>query len=83
MKNLIKGNFIPLTLFIITFILSIFFPNVQVTIQGGFAWLFFVISILVVFGMIWTLIMGGELSIGSKGAKGWIQEFRNRKKKGE
>lgn len=75
----IKKHFINnwvIYLFGIIFIcFDILYPNLEITISGGFAWLTLFLSWLIGFTLVMVCIMGGSISYESKGLRGWIKEY--------
>ncbi|ODA08218.1 hypothetical protein [Paenibacillus polymyxa] len=77
MKNHIKINWLIYLLSVPFVVFSCIFPDVKITLTGGFAWLLAFLSWLFGTVLVWTGIFGGELSVKSKGLVGWIKEFKN------
>ena len=63
-----------------TLSLGIGFPDVEITLSGGLAWLLIVGIYFVAFIATITNIKGGEVTYSSKGLIPIIREWRRRKK---
>lgn len=58
---------------------NILFPDFYILIEGGLAWISFIISIVVGLMMIYCCIFGGSLSFKSEGLIPKIKRWRGKK----
>jgi hypothetical protein len=72
----LKRNWLIYLLAVPIIMFSIIFPDVKITLTGGFAWALAFLSWLFGIALVWTGIVGGELSVKSKGLVGWIKEYK-------
>ncbi|KAF6565371.1 hypothetical protein G9G63_09435 [Paenibacillus sp. EKM202P] len=76
MKKHLEENWLIYLLAVPFVVFSVIFPDAKITLTGGFAWSLAFLSWLFGVVLVWTGIVGGELSIKSKGLVGWIKEFK-------
>lgn len=81
--SFIKKHWLIIIFVLFVLVFSVLFPDLEVTITGGLAWLYFCFSSTL--GIVWIviLILGGELKYETKGLIYWVKElaefYRNRK----
>lgn len=76
----LKDNFALYLFGISIMILSVTYPDLEITVQGGLAWFVMMFIVSNTFLAILVLLFGGEISYKSKGLFPLIKEIKNKKR---